>query len=69
MEELLANFGEEINEVVHDFLPRFMFGGGQAGLTQYIFWMCVAIILMLVVLFAVRGRLSLVPRGRFVNGV
>ena len=69
MEELLANFGEEINEVVHDFLPRFMFGGGQAGLTQYIFWMCIAIIIMLIVVFAARKREALVPRGRFLNGV
>ena len=69
MEELLASISEEINEVVHEFLSRFIVGGGQTGLTQYIFWMCVAIVLMLVVLFAARGRLSLVPRGRFVNGV
>lgn len=69
MEELLASISAEINEVVHEFLPRFIAGGGQTGLTQYIFWMCVAIILMLVVLFVARGRLSLVPRGRFVNGV
>ena len=52
MEALLASFGETINEVVHHFLPMFMFGGGQFGLTQYIFWMGVAIALMLVVLFA-----------------
>ncbi len=69
MEELIASFGEEINEVIHEFLPRFMVGGGQFGLTQYIFWMCVAIAAMLLVLFAVRKRMSLVPRGRFVNGV
>ena len=69
MEELLASISEQINEVVHEFLPRFIVGGGQFGLTQYIFWMCIAIIFMLVVLFAARGRLSLVPRGRFVNGV
>jgi len=69
MEALLASFGEEINEVVHHFLPMFMFGGGQFGLTQYIFWMCVAIVLMLVVLFAAKKRMSLVPKGRLVNGV
>lgn len=69
MEEFLANFSVEINEVVHEFLPRFIAGGGQFGLTQYIFWMCVAIVVMLLVLFAARKRMSLVPRGRFVNGV
>jgi F-type H+-transporting ATPase subunit a len=69
MEELLASFSEEINEVVHEFLPRFIVGGGQTGFTQYMFWLCVAIVLLFVVLFVARGRLSLVPRGRFVNGV
>lgn len=69
MEELLENIGAEINEVVHEFLPQFIVGGGQAGLTQYIFWMCVAIIVMLLVLFAAKKRLSLVPKGRFVNGI
>lgn len=69
MEEFLASFSTEINEVVHEFLPRFIAGGGQFGFTQYMFWMCVAIAVMLIVLFAARKRMSLVPRGRFVNGV
>lgn len=69
MEELLAGFGEEINDVIHHFLPMFIVGGGQFGLTQYIFWMCIAIILLLVVLFAAKKRISLVPKGRLVNGV
>lgn len=69
MEELLASFGEEINEVVHEFLPTFIVGGGQTGLTQYIFWMCIALAIMLIVLFAAKKRIALVPKGRFVNGV
>lgn len=69
MEELLASFAEEINTVVHHFLPNFIFGSGQSGLTQYIFWMCIAIALLLVVLFVAKGRMSLVPRGRFINGI
>lgn len=69
MEELLANISAEISHVVHEFLPRFMVGGGQVGITQYVFWMCVAIVVMLLVLFAAKKRLSLVPKGRFVNGI
>lgn len=68
MEELLAEFGEEMDVMVHDFLPRFIVGGGQTGLTQYIFWMCIAIAVLLLVVFAAKKRMSLVPRGRFING-
>lgn len=69
MEALLEHLNEEIDVLVHDFLPRFIVGGGQFGITQYIFWMCVAILVMLLVLFAARKRMSLVPKGRFVNAV
>ena len=69
MEVLLEHLREEIDVLVHDFLPRFIVGGGQFGLTQYIFWMCIAIVVLLLVLFAARKRMSLVPKGRFVNAI
>ena len=45
-----------------------MVGTDIVGITQYSFWMAVAIIVMLIVIFAAKNRMSLVPKGRFVNG-
>ena len=43
--------------------------GGTIGLTQYVFWMCITFILLLIVVFAVGKRLTLVPNNKFVNMV
>ncbi len=67
--EALANLPQEIDHLVSEFLAPAMYGNDLVGLTQYIFWMCVAIVVLLVVVFAARSRVSLVPKGRFVNGI
>lgn len=66
--EALANLPEEIHHMVQEFLAPAMVGTDTFGITQYSFWMAVAIIVMLLVIFAAKKRLSIVPRGRFVNG-
>lgn len=66
--EALANLPEEIHHMVQEFLAPAMVGTDTFGITQYSFWMAVAIIIMLLVIFAAKKRLSIVPRGRFVNG-
>ena len=69
MGEVLETFPEHVNELVHEFLAPAMVGNDTFGLTQYIFWMCIAIAVLLAVIFAAKKRISLVPRGRFVNAV
>lgn len=68
----LDSLGEEVNELVGSFKPQAIFGNlDVAGFTQYSFWFAVAIVLMLVVLFAFKKRQAagLVPKGVFVNGM
>ncbi|MBM7000209.1 F0F1 ATP synthase subunit A [bacterium] len=67
--ESLNGLSEHINEMVGDFLAPAMYGNDAFGLTQYIFWMIVAIIVLLLVVFAARKREALVPKGRFLNAV
>ena len=66
--EALANISAEVDHLVSSFLAPAMVGNDVVGLTQYTFWMAIAIVLLLVVVFAAKKRLSLVPRGRFING-
>ncbi len=69
----LEKLSEEIDELLGGFESTAMKGDLYgAGLTQYTFWMFVAIILMLVVVFVFKKKQrahGLVPKGRFVNGV
>lgn len=68
----LENLHEEIDELVNSFSSTAIHGDLTVGLTQYTFWMFVAIALLLVVIFAFKKRQSangLIPKGRFVNGV
>ena len=65
--EALAGISEEIDHLVSSFLAPAMVGNDAFGITQYTFWMAVAIIVLLLVVFAAKKRLSLVPKGRFIN--
>lgn len=66
--EALANISHEIDHLVSSFLAPAVVGNDVVGLTQYTFWMAVAIVLLIAVVFAAKKRLALVPKGRFVNG-
>lgn len=44
-------------------------GDLTAGITQYTFWLIISSVVLLVLMFAFVGRLSLVPRGRFANAM
>ncbi|MBM6816936.1 F0F1 ATP synthase subunit A [Olsenella uli] len=68
----LDSLGDEVNELVSSFKSQAIFGNlDVAGFTQYSFWFAVAIVLMLILLFAFKKRQSkgLVPKGVFVNGM
>lgn len=67
----LDSLGTEVNELVASFKSQAIFGSLDAGFTQYLFWFSVAVVLMLVALFAFKKRQakSLVPQGVFVNGM
>lgn len=67
--EALATLPQEIDHLVSEFFAPAMYGNDVIGLTQYIFWMCVAIVVLLLIVFAAKKRVSLVPHGRFINAV
>lgn len=67
--EALNGLSEQIAEMVSEFTAPAMYGNDIVGFTQYIFWMLVAIAILLIVVFAARKREALVPRGHFINAI
>jgi F-type H+-transporting ATPase subunit a len=70
MEEF-AELPNEVEELVDSFMSTPVQGDLIFGVTQYTFWMFIAIAVLFVVLFVFKRKQaqSLVPQGRFVNGV
>lgn len=72
----LDNLQPKIDELLNDFMTQNVFGDPNPsvtsfGFSQYIFWMLVALALLLVCTFVFRKKQSesLVPHGFFVNGM
>lgn len=59
----------EMNELIDSFMTHVIVGNTTFGFTNYIFWMCVALTLMLIAVFVFKKKQakSLVPQGIFVN--
>ena len=69
--DALSKLPDEMSELIDSFMAHAVIGDTTVGLTQYIFWMGVAIVLLLVVLLVFKKKQSesLVPQGFFVNAV
>jgi F-type H+-transporting ATPase subunit a len=69
--DALSKLPEEMDHLINSFMSQAIVGDTTVGLTQYIFWMFVAIALLFIVLFVFKKKqaASLVPQGFFVNGV
>lgn len=68
----LDMLGEEMDELVESFSSTPIIGDLNVGLTQYTFWLLVATIALLVLVFVFKKKQvagGLVPKGRFVNAV
>ncbi len=68
----LDKLPEEMEELVDSFLSTPVVGDLTVGITQYSFWLFVAVAVLVVVVFAFKRRQEasgLVPQGRFVNGM
>ena len=67
----LDQLGGAMDELLDSFSTHVLQGNTNFGFTNYIFWMLVALTLMLVTIFVFRAkqRRSLVPQGFFVNGM
>lgn len=68
----LDHLSEEMDELVESFESTPIWGDLNVGITQYSFWMFVAIIILLAIMFKfkkMQAQKDLVPRGRFVNAV
>lgn len=68
----LDKLPEEMDELVNSFSSTPVIGDLNVGITQYSFWMFVAIVILLAVFFTFKKKQAesgLVPKGRFVNGV
>ncbi|MCH3967556.1 MAG: F0F1 ATP synthase subunit A [Atopobiaceae bacterium] len=60
-----------VDELVTSFVPAAAVGTTTFGITQYSFWMYVAVIILavLMVVFVRKQKATLVPQGRFVNAM
>lgn len=69
--EIFDQLPDRVNELIKGFLSTPVVGDLNIGITQYDFWLFVAIAVLLVVMFTFvkKQQASLVPQGRFVNGV
>lgn len=67
----LDKLSGEMDELLEGFMSHAIVGDTTVGLTNYIFWMCVALALLLacVLMFKKRQARGLVPQGIFVNGM
>ena len=68
----LDKLPEEMDELVNSFSSTPVVGDLNVGITQYSFWMFVAILILLVVVFTFKKKQAesgAAPKGRFVNGV
>ena len=67
----LSQLPGKMDELLDSFMTHPIFGNTTFGFTNYIFWMCVALALLLIVIFvfAKRQKKSLVPQGIFVNSI
>ena len=68
--DAFAQLPGEINELVESFNSTPIVGTLRSGLTQYTFWLVVASLVLLVLMFAYSRRVGgLVPKGKFLNGM
>lgn len=58
-----------LEELRSSFDPMYIVGSGNIGLTQYIFWMCITIVLTAVVVIVAGKKLTIVPTNKFANMV
>lgn len=65
----LSHLSEAMDELINSFMAQPIVGTTTAGITQYIFWMFVAIAIFVTVIFRFKKRQgsSFVPQGIFVN--
>ena len=72
MDELVSQLPDMVNELIGEFVSHPVAGNLQVlGISQYTFWMFMAIVILCIVLhvFVKKQSASLVPHGAFVNGV
>jgi F-type H+-transporting ATPase subunit a len=71
VEELFDQLPDKVDELIDSFLSIPIVGDLNVGFTQYDFWLAVAIVVLLVLMFTFikKQSRSLVPEGRFVNGM
>lgn len=69
--DVFAQLPDQVNELVSSFISTAFVGDLTVGITQYSFWLFVAIAVLLVLVFTFKKKqaASLVPQGHFVNGV
>lgn len=57
----------EIDHLINSLISQPIAGNTTFGVTQYTFWMAIAIVVLLAVVFGAIKRQQLIPQGRFVN--
>lgn len=67
---VLGQLPEHIEELKDDLMnSKILFGTENFGLTNFIFWMCIACVVLLLLILISNKKLKLVPNNKFVNFV
>ena len=66
LEVLQSGYLEELQE---SFNSAYVVGSGSVGLTQYVFWMVIAVIVTMAVVLIAGKKLTVVPTNKFANMV
>lgn len=66
LEVLQSGYLEELQE---SFDPVYIVGSGSFGLTQYVFWMIICVVVTMVVVLVAGKKLTVVPTNKFANMV
>jgi len=63
----VEHFGEEIEHLLEFLTSQDVVSVSNFPLTNYLIFMMIAIVVMMVIMFAARSQAALVPKGRFYN--
>lgn len=61
--------GEPLQELQHSFDSVYVLGSGSIGLTQYILWMIITVVLTAVIVIVAGRKLTVIPTNKFANMV
>ncbi len=67
--EAIEALKEHVAHLPSSLGSKYILGNSDFGMTNYVFWMCIVFVIVLVIVLSVSKRLTLIPTNKFVNTV